>query len=134
MSSKLLSKDQARIDDIIASAGANHKDISDGHHTFAELYDFRQEYNAALFNMWHRHNPEYEAHKSKCHYGGGLCFGGGWFVVSAKIPGIGLITNHYRLEYWDHFQIPEELTEKWPFDGTSPANVLERLRAHNLSK
>ena len=26
--------------------------MSDGYHTFAELYEFRKAYNAALFNEW----------------------------------------------------------------------------------
>ena len=38
------------------------EDISDGYHTFKELYEFRMVYNAALFNEWHKQN-KYYVHK-----------------------------------------------------------------------
>lgn len=52
--------------------------VSDGFHTFDELYHYRMLYNAAFFNSL---EGKYEVHKSYRHADGELCFGGGWFIV-----------------------------------------------------
>jgi hypothetical protein len=118
---------QSQIDQIVKKCGGNHKQISDGHHTMGELYEFRLHYHAGMFNAWHKLNPTWGAHKSTCHHDKKPCFGGGWFVVSAKVPDVGLITNHYKLKDWPKFQIPEEPAERWPFDGSTPADTLRRM-------
>ncbi len=118
--------------------------ISDGYHTFGELYDFRKVYNAALFNEWANTNvsnimlmsnppkqkfePKYDVHKSWKHHDGELCFGGGWFIVVAILP-TGQISNHYEAKDWDLFKIPETETAKYPFDGHTSEDVLERLKS-----
>lgn len=99
--------------------------LSDGHHTFEELYDFRMAYNAALFNSWHRQGL-YDVHKSFKHHEGDLCFGGGWFIVVAMLP-TGQISNHYPEKYWGMFNIPTEPKAIYPFDGHTPKDVLDRL-------
>jgi len=99
--------------------------ISDGYHTFDELYDYRMAYNAALFNEYAL-NGKYDVHKSLRHADGELCFGGGWFVVVAELP-TGQITNHYPMKDWEQFQIPErEKAAEW--DGHSPQVALERVK------
>lgn len=47
--------------------------ISDGFHSFDELYHYRMLYNAAFFNSL---EGKYEVHKSYRHADGELCFGG----------------------------------------------------------
>jgi hypothetical protein len=117
--------------------------ISDGYHTFDELYEFRKVYNAALFNEWARqvvrnpkwasednqpvNLPKYDVHKSWKHHDGEPCFGGGWFIVVAVLP-TGQISNHYEAKDWDLFKIPEVEKAKYPFDGHTAADVLERLK------
>lgn len=102
-------------------------ELSDGYLTFDELYEFRKMYNSVIFNEWALENPyqtearighnetfndnqqyvpKYNVHKSWRHNDGELCFGGGWFIVSAMLP-TGLISNHYKAEDWDLFQVPE---------------------------
>ena len=49
------------------------EDITDGYHTFKELYDYRMAYNAAWFNELTKTHPEYDIHKSKRHSDGELC-------------------------------------------------------------
>lgn len=98
----------------------------DEHHTMAELYDYRLAYNAAAFNEWATRG-DYDVHKSLRHSDGGLCFGGGWFVVVAQLP-TGQITNHYHLEHWDLFHVPER-DQAAPYDGHTPAEALVRLLA-----
>jgi hypothetical protein len=109
---------------------------SDGYHTFDELYEFRKIYNAALFNEWAKGvsiDPEgreyypYNVHKSTRHFDGELCFGGGWFIVVAILP-TGQISNHYKMEDWDLFEIPIEDKALFEFDGHDSKDVLERLK------
>ena len=53
-------------------------------------------------------------------------FGGGWFIVVAKLP-TGQISNHYKMEYWDLFEIPEENRVLFAFDNHTPQDVLKRI-------
>lgn len=101
-------------------------EISDGYHTFNELYEFRKMYNAAAFNAWAKEGL-YDVHKSIRHSDGTLCFGGGWFIVMAILPG-GQISNHYKMEDWDLFQCEEVEIVKQAYDGHTPSDVLERLK------
>ena len=77
-------------------------EVSDGYHTFNELYYYRMLYNAAFFNLL----PKGWVHKSKRHHTGEECFGGGWFIVMANLP-TGQVSNHYELKDWDLFKVPE---------------------------
>jgi hypothetical protein len=99
--------------------------LSDGFHTFDELYEFRKMYNAAAFNAWAKAGL-YDVHKSKHHSDGIACYGGKWFIVMAILP-TGQVSNHYKLEDWDLFQCPEELIVKFPYDGHTAKHVLKRL-------
>ena len=101
------------------------EDISDGYHSFKELYEFRKIYNAALFNEW-AENGKYEVYKSRKHFDGEDCFDGKWFIVVAILP-TGQISNHYEMKDWDLFKIPEYEKSKYEFDGHTPKDVLERL-------
>ena len=91
-------------------------------------------YNAALFNEWARlwrigedDEVNFDVHKSWKHHDGELCFGGGWFIVSAMLP-TGLISNHYKAEDWDLFKIPEVEKALYEFDGHTSEDVLNRLK------
>lgn len=126
----------------------NKGSLSDGYHTFDELYEFRKVYNAALFNEWAdkiigespqgrftvKYNPDfdgkivrYNVHKSWKHYDGELCFGGGWFIVIAVLP-TGQISNHYEAKDWDLFKVPQEEKALFEFDGHTSADVLQRIK------
>ena len=101
-------------------------DTSDGYHTFNELYEYRMQYNAALFNEWAL-QKKYKVHKSWYHADepNKPIFGGGWFIVMAELP-TGQISNHYPEKDWDNFQIPETPTAH-AFDGHTPQEALERI-------
>lgn len=117
--------------------------ISDGWHTFGELYEFRKMYNAALFNEWAKplmdqlkyedlpeeYQPKYCVHKSWKRNDGEFCFGEEkkWFIVSAMLP-TGLISNHYKAEDWDLFQVPVVEKALFEFDGHDGLDVLNRLK------
>lgn len=110
---------------IDAVLGKSVGELSDGYHTFNELYEFRKMYNAALFNEWAARGM-YQVHKSKKHHDGEDCFGGGWFIVVAILP-TGQISNHYELADWDLFKCKEVEKALFEFDGHTPKDVLERL-------
>ena len=96
-------------------------EVSDGYHTFNELYYYRMLYNAAFFNLL----PKEWVHKSKRHHTGEECFGGGWFIVMANLP-TGQVSNHYELKDWDLFKVPEkEFADEW--DGHTPQEAAKRL-------
>ena len=98
--------------------------ISDGYHTFDELYEYRKLYNAAFFNELVRQG-KCDVHKSKKHNDGEDCFGGGWFIVLATLP-TGQISNHYELKDWPLFQCEtREVADKW--DGHTPQDAAKRI-------
>jgi len=102
-------------------------EVSDGYHTFNELYEFRKVYNAALFNEWALQG-KYNVHKSKRHFDGEKCFGGGWFIVVALLPS-GQISNHYEMKDWDLFKIAEFDEALFEFDGHDSFDVIKRLKS-----
>lgn len=107
-------------------------DVSDGYHTFNELYEFRMLYNAAFFNdlayLYDEYGVGPRPIKSKLHSDGEPCFGGGWFVVVVTLP-TGQISNHYEMKDWHLFQIDE--VDKAPeWDGHTSQDVSKRLRAY----
>jgi hypothetical protein len=104
------------------------EDTSDGYHTFKTLYEIRKAYNVALFNEWGKYNiPSYNVHKSRRHHDGLYPFGNeNWFIVCAELP-TGQISNHYTMDNWDLFKIPETEKALFPFDGHTTEDVIQRL-------
>ena len=100
--------------------------ISDGYHTFDELYEFRKIYNACLFNEWASQN-KYSVHKSRRHDDNKYCFDDeNYFIVSANLP-TGQLSNHYEMKDWDLFKIP--IRDKAElFDGHNSTDVILRLK------
>jgi len=99
--------------------------ISDGYHTFGELYEFRKTFNVLLFNQWSE-EKKYDIHKSFRHSDGEWCFDGEYFIVVAELP-TGQISFHYELKDWNLFKVPEKVIPN-EFDGHTPQDVLERLK------
>ena len=100
-------------------------EISDGYHTFNELYEYRMLYNAHAAKGWLE--AGIPVVKSLRHSDGELCFGGGWFVVTATLP-TGQVSNHYKEDNWDLFAVPEvDCAPVW--DGHTPDDAKNRLRA-----
>ena len=100
--------------------------ISDGYHTFNELYEYRLLYNASMFNELAKQGL-YDVHKSKRHSDGTIPFGDeNWFIVQAELP-TGQISNHYEMKDWELFNVPEKEKAN-PYDGHTPQDVAKRLR------
>jgi hypothetical protein len=103
-------------------------EVSDGYHTFNELYRYRMLYNAAFFNLLAR-NGQVEVCKSRKHSDGEKCFGSDdWFIVMAMLP-TGQVSNHYESKYWDLFDVPERETA-FEYDGHTPNEAADRLEQY----
>lgn len=101
--------------------------ISDGYHTFAELYEHRYALCLALM----RSMPQCWWF-SQCHADGEPCFGGNdWFIVGADLPGLDdpSITYHLPMRLWNAAQATgaRELPQGRPWDGHSANDVVDRL-------
>lgn len=94
-------------------------DISDGYHTFGDLYKHRT-YLLALAMI---HLPY--AWKARKHEDGTMF--DGMFVVGFPTPN-GMATYHCDNEYWNDFKVPE-IPHAPHFDGYSDADVLDREKA-----
>lgn len=95
-------------------------DLSDGYHTFNQLYYQRM----MLFATIVKQNKE-RAWKSWKHEDGELCFGGGWFIVGIDTP-MGSYTYHYEDNYYSLFDCVElERGKHW--DGHTEKDVTRLL-------
>lgn len=95
-------------------------DLSDGYHTFNQLYYQRM----ILFASLVKQNRN-RAWKSLKHYDGELCFGGGWFIVGIDTPK-GSYTYHYEERYYPIFDCRElECGKEW--DGHTEEDVVRLL-------
>jgi len=95
--------------------------ISDGYHTFDELYDHRCHLFIALMCS----NPNL-SWRSKKHEDGTMY--PSWFIAGMNLPG-GQISYHLPLWMWDLLDNGDidtmECSPKW--DGHTPADVVKRL-------
>jgi hypothetical protein len=94
-------------------------DMSDGYHTFNELYHHR----AVLFSVICNLHPLC-AWKAKKHHDGSMY--DGMFIVGINTPE-GQATYHYDIDpYWDMFHVPEaEFAPEW--DGHTPDEAIRRI-------
>ncbi len=94
-------------------------DVSDGYHTFNELYHHR----AVLFSVICR-NYKNIAWKSKSHDDGTMF--ANMFIVGVNTP-VGQATYHYDTNpYWDMFDVP--ILDYAPkFDGHTAKQAIERI-------
>lgn len=97
-------------------------EVSDGYHTFNQLYHQR----AVLFATIVNQNKD-KAWKSFKHSDGKYCFdsNGEWFIVGVDTPD-GSYTYHYSKEYWDMFKCKElDCGKEW--DGHTEKDVTRLL-------
>lgn len=92
----------------------NKGDLSDGYHTYNELYDHRM----VLFSIICNQNKNI-SWKSKLHHDGTMF--DYYFIAGINTPE-GQFTYHYRMDYWDNFEVPE--LEKAPeYDSHTPDDI-----------
>jgi len=113
--------ERERIKAICTAANVNDiDDVSDGFHTFRELYYQRMMLFAAIVKQ----NKD-KAWKSLRHEDGELCFGGGWFIVGIDTPE-GSYTYHYETNFYSLFAC-EELKCGKHWDGHTEKDVARLL-------
>ena len=95
-------------------------DISDGYHTFNELYEQRRILFQTIVKVY-----KGKAWKSKRHEDGKPCFDGNWFIVGIDTPE-GSYTYHYEMKYFDDFDC-EELENGKHWDGHTDKDVTRLL-------
>lgn len=108
----------------VSQVGVDPSEVSDGYHTFGDLYEHRRALTAALckslpLGAWRskEHHPEDDP-----------IFSGGYFIVGISLPQ-GTITYHYKLKHWDDFHGVIELDHAPKWDGAQPEDSVTRLLA-----
>lgn len=97
-------------------------EISDGYHTFDELYDHRITLYIALCrtlkngNVW----------RSEQHSDGSVM--DGWFILGIWFEKGKQITYHIPLERWGETDFAQTLLKAPEFDGHISEDVLERIK------
>lgn len=101
----------------LVGSDTNTNEISDGYHTFGELYEHRHVLFLAVcraYNGW----------KSLFHDDGTTM--DGWFIAGVETPD-GMATYHLPLEWWTRFNVRElERAPKW--DGHTSEQVIARIQ------
>lgn len=104
--------------------------ITDGYHSFGELYDHR----IALFiglaalvkeRNWQDRANVYRVWRSKKHSDGSAC--GGWFVLGIGEVSGEQITYHLPESVWEKTDFAETLELAPTWDGHTSADVLSRI-------
>lgn len=103
--------------------------ISDGYHTFGELYQHRVILYIVLCNFLQKHN--YYIWRSKLHSDGSSIEG--FFVLGINIKKGEQITYHIRNQYWDSVKFAETLDVTPKYDGHTSQDALTRL-SHLLNR
>lgn len=99
------------------------KEVSDGYHTFRDLYDHRRALTAVLAAAA---SHEGDSWRSKAHHPEDGPMFEGSFIVGIELP-TGTITYHYNLEFWDDFAAVPELEHGKKWDGAGPDETVSRL-------
>jgi hypothetical protein len=106
-----------------AHEGVNMGEVSDGFHTFNELYEHRCSLFLALMAGYPRISWISKKHEDGSEWGG-------WFIAGMQLR-TGDVTYHLPSKMWDLAVATEArvLSTAPHWDGHTPANVVERLQA-----
>ena len=94
-------------------------------HTKEELYMFRMIYNAWAFLYMHK-VLNLQGLRSTRHHPDNDELDEGWFIVQIQTSE-GVVSNHYKKEYWDYFSFLPTSHTALHWDGYNSSDVLERL-------
>ncbi|HES9049746.1 TPA: hypothetical protein VPG36_001013 [Streptococcus pyogenes] len=100
-------------------------DVSDGSHTFNELYYHRMVLFLAILKIY-----KSSAWKSKKHYDGTMY--DDYFIVGINTPK-GQFTYHYHIDYWNMFDDIQEIPNAPKWDGHSSDDVTRLLSLTDTS-
>ena len=96
-------------------------ELSDGYHTFDELYEHRHMLFIALMISGAGYSWRSRKHDDGTEMEG-------WFVAGIKLAGVGMITYHLPNRLWDLTGGSVALNRAPKWDGHTSDDVLERLR------
>lgn len=105
--------------DFLRKEGISRKKVSDGYHTFDELYYHRM----ILFSLLLNANPDI-SWKAKRHHDGTM-FDDTSFICGIETPE-GQYTYHYHLKDWDMFKV-KALEFAPEYDGHKPSDITRLL-------
>lgn len=122
---KRIKEINAILDDM-KNAGISRKQISDGYHTFEELYYHRM----ILFLRILKDHKDI-AWRSKQHHDGTMFDGD--FICGIDTPK-GQYTYHYKLKYWGLFEGIRTLDRAPEYDGHKPKDISRLLTLREVEK
>jgi hypothetical protein len=114
------------INDFIKTRNVDTNLVSDGYHTFGELYEHRIELYMALCREWND-TGKHLVWRSQKHHDDSVWEG--WFIMGVNKASGEQISYHLPEKYWytcASFAIALDKAPEW--DGHSSADVLKRLR------
>lgn len=119
------------LNDLIKSKGDDFEKgkISDGYHTFDELYEHRIVLYIALAlstQVSDNHSLADQVWRSKKHSDGSEWEG--WFLLGIGKDAGTQITYHLPISKWDETNFAEDLDKAPDFDGHTSADVLDRIK------
>lgn len=97
-------------------------ELSDGYHTFDELYAHRNALFLALAKWLQT------GWRSKFHHDESMF--AGWFIAGCALPGDEQITYHLPHGYWEHTHWMQTLERAPVWDGHTPSDVVYRLMSY----
>lgn len=103
----------------------NDFQVSDGYHTFDELYEHRINLYIALCRVLHSQTDVY-VWRSATHSDG--TFFDGWFVMGINKEAGDQITYHLPMSKWNETNFCGQRERAPEYDGHTPSDVLERLK------
>ena len=110
---------------IIKAFKVDTNKISDGYHTFGELYEHRIALWISLCNEVEKTWHQTRVWKSKLHNDGSKF--DGWFILGMDYLEGYQKSYHLPLSYWDRCSQFKTLERGIPFDGHIPSDVIQRL-------
>lgn len=122
---------ETEINKIIQDEKLDTNLISDGYHTFKELYDHRIALFIVLCNLLYARYILYFKEKDKFPWKSVKHFDGteweGWFIAGIGRSKGKQITYHLPIEVWDKLRVVAYDKAPVEWDGHTPADVIERL-------
>jgi hypothetical protein len=121
-----LSHDQ--VERLIRGVSADTDEISDGRHTFGELYEHRRALTAVLAAtlIWYAPFGQTAWRSKRHHPDDPSPMFDDSFIVGIELP-TGQILYHYKLEHWNDFAAVPEIEHAPKWDGAGPADTVTRL-------
>jgi hypothetical protein len=111
---------------VLISKDVDTNKISDGYHTFGELYEHRIQLFIALCRICDDCSHLPQPWRSVKHSDGSVM--DGWFVLGLGKKIGDQITYHLPLYLWDSCDFAQYLESAPEWDGHTSADVLERLK------